>query len=96
MKKLPDFIGVLLACLLMFKGAPGLLFSEMWVSPKHSRAYLLTGPDAQWLGAAFVLLGLALVLVFSSRWGLAPKRAFTAASAVGIFAVVAFFLSVFS
>ncbi len=94
MKKLPDIVGALLALSLMAKGVPGLLYNEIWVSPKHSPARLVTGAAAQGLGAAWMLLGLALVLAFSSRWGVNKKVAFTAAGAAGALAVGAFVWSV--
>ncbi len=94
MKKLPDIFGALLALSLMAKGAPGLIYNEIWVSPKHSPAYLVTGPAAQGLGAGWMLLGFALVLAFSSRWGVSKKVAFTAAGLAGALAVAAFVWSI--
>lgn len=92
-KRLPDLILALLALTLVLKGLPGLLDGAIWVSPKHSRAFLLTGSAARWLGGGFAWMGVALALATASRWGMQQKVAFTLAGAAGALAVVSFGMS---
>lgn len=75
------------------KGLWALKTGEIWISPRHSAPFLLQGEPALWNGAAYALLGAALLAAVSIGFGIRQKVAISVAALLAVSSAGAFVMS---